>query len=215
MKPIIGIVSNVTVNNKISVVENAVKAIEISGGEPIALVTNAEEIIGENVLEMCDGFLFQGGSYSSDFHYKIFDYAKRKKKPVLAICLGFQSMSRYFFGPECVTLIDDLKLDKIVRHKLYFEEESIEHNINISEDSYMYKIFGNSLLVNSRHEKTVTYTEEPFKVSARSEDGIIEGIEYIDDDNYFVGVQFHPEDIEYLKPIFDRFINRVELEKNK
>lgn len=215
MKPIIGIVSNISINDEIKVNSNNVMAIELAGGEPIALITEAEDVIGNNILDMCDGFLFQGGAYSSDFHYKIFEYAQKKNKPVLAICLGFQAMARYFFGAGSVDLISNLNLDSTIRHNLQVDEEIVMHNIIINKDSYMYKIFGEIIKVNSRHDKTVVYVEQPFKISAKSEDGIIEGIEYIDDENYFVGVQFHPEDLEDMLPIFRRFIQIAGLKSNK
>ncbi len=215
MKPIIGIVSNISINDEIKVNSNNVMAIELAGGEPIALITEAEDIIGNNILDMCDGFLFQGGAYSSDFHYKIFEYAQKKNKPVLAICLGFQAMARYFFGAGSVDLINNLDLNSDIRHNLSVDEEVVMHNIIISKDSYMYKIFGEMVEVNSRHDKTVVHVEEPFKISAKAEDGIIEGIEYIDDENYFVGVQFHPEDLTKMLPIFKRFIQIANLRANK
>jgi putative glutamine amidotransferase len=215
MKPIIGIVSNISINDEIKVNSNNVMAIELAGGEPIALITEAEDAIGNSILDMCDGFLFQGGSYSSDFHYKIFEYAKKKNKPVLAICLGFQAMARYFFGAGSVDLISNLNLDSNIRHNLQVDEEIVMHDIVINKDSYMYKIFGEMIKVNSRHDKTVVHVEQPFKISAKTEDGIIEGIEFIDDENYFVGVQFHPEDLVGMFPIFRRFIQIADLRSNK
>jgi len=215
MKPIIGIVSNISINDEIKVNSNNVKAIELAGGEPIALITEAEDIISNEILEMCDGFLFQGGAYSSDFHYKIFEYAEKKNKPVLAICLGFQAMARYFFGAGSVDLISNLNLNSNIKHNLSVDEEITMHNITISKDSYMYKLFGESSKVNSRHDKTVVHVEKPFKISAKAEDGIIEGVEYIDEENYFVGVQFHPEDLEEMLPIFKRFVQIAELKSNK
>ena len=212
----IGYVNLTTANNNMTeLYDNNVKAIELAGGEPIALITESEDIIGNNILDMCDGFLFQGGAYSSDFHYKIFEYAQKKNKPVLAICLGFQAMSRYFFGAGSVDLISNLNLDSSIRHNLLVEEEIVMHNIIINKDSYMYKIFGEMAKVNSRHDKIVVHVEEPFKISAKSEDGIIEGMEYIDDKNYFVGVQFHPEDLDEMLPIFRRFIQTSDLRSNK
>lgn len=215
MKPIIGIVSNVGKNDQIRVNSNNVKAIELAGGEPIALITEAEDIIGDNILDMCDGFLFQGGAYSSDFHYKIFEYAHKKNKPVLAICLGFQAMARYFFGAGSVDFISNLNLNSDIRHNLLIGEEEVLHNIIINKDSSLYNIFGEMIKVNSRHDKTVVHVCEPFKITAQSEDGIIEAIEYIDDKNYFVGVQFHPEDIEEMNIIFKRFVQIAELKSNK
>ena len=59
MKPIIGIVSSINKSDNITVNDACVLAIEKSGGEPIALVTKQDDIIGNNILNMCDGFYFK------------------------------------------------------------------------------------------------------------------------------------------------------------
>ena len=213
MKPIIGIVSNITATDKISVSKNNVIAIEKAGGEPMVIVTKYEDEVGKNILEMCDGFLFQGGANSSDFHYNILEYAYKNNKPIMGICLGFQMMARYFFGAGSVDLIDNAFPNTNIDHQSSVNNDSqIAHNIIINKDSYMYDIFGSEAFVNSRHQKTVVHVSKPFTISCHSQDGVIEGYEHIDDENYIVGVQFHPEDLEEMDILFKRFVKRASLD---
>lgn len=216
MKPVIGIVSSINKSDNITVNDACVLAIEKSGGEPIALVTKQDDIIGNNILNMCDGFLFQGGYKMEDYQLKILEYAYKNKKPILGICLGIQLIATFFEGFGCLSRVADIDIKVDINHNPH---ESIEnksflaHKIYIDSNSFMYSLFGPEMMVNSRHIKAVTKVNKPFIVSAKAEDGIIEAIEYIDKENYIVGMQFHPEDIPELKPIFDDFVQRINLNK--
>ena len=81
------------------------------------------------------------------------------------------------------------------------------HYDYIDKDSKLYKIFGQEKIeVNSVHNNTITEVGKMFKVSIKSEDGLIEGIENIDDNNFIVGVQFHPEILPQFNNLFKEFI---------
>lgn len=204
MKPIIGIISTYSTTDKITVSDDVIKACEEALGEPIVIVTKAEEEVGENVLSMCSGFIFQGGSYSSDFHYKIVEYAYKNNKPIMGICLGMHILAKYFFGAGSVSLIANTKISNHLT--TYDKKENIMHNINIAKESSLYQIFGSNILVNSRHQKIVTNVLSPFIISSKSEDDLIESFELIDKNNYIVAFQFHPEDIKETHIIFKRFV---------
>ena len=80
----------------------------------------------------------------------------------------------------------------------------------IDKNSRLYNIIGeDEILVNSFHKRCIS-ENNIYKVTAKSEDGIIEAIEYPGD--YFnIGVQWHPE-ISYefdenSKKIIDAFID--------
>lgn len=209
MKPIIGIVSNYNFNDNITISDDIVKAVELSLGEPIVIVTKAEEEIGKNVLDICDAFIFQGGSQSSDYHYKIVEYAFKNNKPIMGICLGMQVLAKYFFGGGSVDFLQNIEGVNVDDHSLeYISDESIMHKIRISPKSHLYTAFGSETFVNSRHKKAVTGVLKPFIISSRSYDNIIESFEFIDDNNYIVGYQFHPENMDSMKVLFDRFIKK-------
>ena len=68
-----------------------------------------------------------------------------------------------------------------------------------------------TILVNSKHRYHVTETNK-FKVSAYSEDGLIEAIE-MPNKKFVLGVQWHPEKMYYYDEnadkIFKRFVKEV------
>ena len=100
------------------------------------------------------------------------------KKPILGICRGIQVLNVYFGG--------NLN-QKIENHQIPIKEQ---HKVNISPDSKIYEYFkANSILVNSLHSQAIEDLAENFKVTARSDDGIIEAIEF----ENIIGVQWHPE----------------------
>ena len=218
MRPIIGIVSSIKNNNDVIYSDN-VLAIEKALGEPIGLITNIDDYVSDVILEECDGFLFQGGVEMENFQLNILRYAYLNNKPVLGICLGMELIANNFFGFGSVNKIDDLNIKSNINHHMYFEnyvdKSVLVHSITTTPSSWLNSIIGDQAMVNSRHTKTVVKVEKPFIVSALSDDGIIEGIEYIDESHFVIGVQFHPENIENLQIIFNEFVRKCkEMNKN-
>ena len=73
----------------------------------------------------------------------------------------------------------------------------------------MYEVFNSDVInVNSVHNYMVTEVGNDFRVSIKSSDDVIEGIEYINDDNFVVGVQFHPEILPQFNNLFKVFIDK-------
>ena len=75
-------------------------------------------------------------------------------------------------------------------------------------NSFLYETYNNDLIeVNSYHKQAIKDLAPGFKITAISEDGIIEGIEK---DN-IVAVQWHPEvvyDIKIFKSFITKFITK-------
>ena len=203
MRPIIGIVSSSKFSNDIIYSDN-VKVIEKALGEPIGLVTNIDDYVSDVILKECDGFLFQGGSELENFQLNILNYAYSNNIPVIGICLGFELIATRFFGFGSVVKIEDYLPNTKINHHLIDSQSA--HSITTTNDSWLQSVIGNNALVNSRHIKTVTKVELPFIVSAYSEDSLIEAVEYIDDNHFIIGLQFHPENIESMQIIFDKFV---------
>ena len=137
----------------------------------------------------------------------------KAKKPIFGICRGLQVLNVAFKG----TLIQDI-------HDHYPTIDSAHHQQNLvipptpnnlaghqaffSQGSALYAIFGKEYGVNTFHHQAIDKVADGFKVTALSDDGIIEGIEFGDD---IIAVQWHPErmiDDHKQLELFKRFINK-------
>lgn len=192
---------------------NYIKKIIENAAIPLLIPLVDDDIIEES-LSMCDGLLLPGGKYIKEVNFKVIDYFYKHKKPILGICMGMQSLAMYSVNienSERVRIIE--RLDNQVLH---YPEEITRDNINvlahkdyIVKDSMLYQILKKEeIVVNSFHHNIITKVGSKFKVVALSEDNLIEGIEYKDDDRFVLGVQFHPELLEEYNDIFRVFIER-------
>lgn len=161
----------------------------------------------------CDGFLLSGGvdmhpsAYGNSrvdypwatnfneardaFEREVFQYACLHEKPVLAICRGLQVVNVALGG----NLIQDLQEQGFSNHRKGAEADR-EHLISVEPSSLLFSIAGQSQgLVNSAHHQGLDRLAESLRVSAWSDDRVVEAIEYKDFDQkpFFLGVQWHPE----------------------
>jgi len=147
------------------------------------------------LLQLCDGFILQGGSEYYDIDILIIKYAYENNISTLGICLGMQTMAMTFGG--IMSTIGS-------SHNKDFE---YVHDIEIIKDSKLYNIIQReNIPVNSRHKDYIVSTN--LFVSARS--NVIEAIEATDKD-FFIGVQWHPESLkdENTQKLFTAFFNNV------
>lgn len=165
-------------------------------------ITKKEKAYYKDILNMCDGLIIPGGNRIYNFDYFITKEALKRNMPILGTCRGLQVLASIDNGGIPLELIESN-----INHK----QAGIEyaHNIKILDNTLLKDIIGRKIIsVNSRHNYHVIKLNK-FRVSAYSEDNIIEGIE--DPTKKFVlGVQWHPEVMlkydKYANRIFDRFI---------
>ena len=99
-KIVIGIVPGVRKNidnpyeYKYIFLNNYSKMISEVEGIPFGLLPS-DEVISEEQLNICDGFIFPGGRSLERFHFDIILHALKYNKPILGICLGMQVLN-YF-----------------------------------------------------------------------------------------------------------------------
>lgn len=228
MKPIIGIVgrTNKIKNNKynIFVNDNHRRAIIKSGGIPISILptqnvkyekinnkktnnplTEEEKNDIIRVIEKCDGIILQGGYYSYYYDEFITRYCIENDIPILGTCLGMEIMA----AVDCNTsrIENVFLINSKIKHKQL--KAKYVHSINIKKESLLYKIIGlDKIQVNSRHIYSVKNINKS-KIVAKSEDGIIEAIEF-ENKKFAIGVQWHPEDLfdvdENMLKIYKAFI---------
>lgn len=106
-------------------------------------------------------------------------------KRVLGICRGIQVINVAFGG----TIIQDLLEQGFDGHDQEDVECGVAHSVTIAKDSVLEHMFGHECGVNSLHHQAVEEVGHGLVVTARSDDGVIEGLE----GNNLLAVQWHPE----------------------
>ena len=168
------------------------------------------------ILGSCSGILLSGGNdISPDLYGKsnqiesclnidklrdeleisIINKTIQIKLPVLAICRGQQILNVAMGGTLICDIEKDIKTN--INHKLDgIEKNFCFHNITLKNTSLINKIYNSdNAIVNSYHHQAIDRIADCFKVTAYSEDNIIEAIEWKDPSmrSFLLGVQWHPE----------------------
>lgn len=174
-------------------------ALVVIGGEDVDPSFYGQENLGSN----------RTTPEADAFDLALMREAHRRRLPVFAICRGHQVLNVALGG----TLHQDIAQDP-VRHSPEAakpgEAPSAEHGVTIEADSRIVgDIFGASAHTNSIHHQAVDVCAPGMRVVARSDDGIVEAIEPIDDDWLALSVQWHPEKMPEHQVMFDWFVARV------
>jgi putative glutamine amidotransferase len=118
-----------------------------------------------------------------DLELRLARWALYSDVPVLAICRGLQLINVACGG----TLIQHVDGHRRQR-------EYNAHPVDVAAGTVLAGIVGaGAYWVNSRHHQAVDRVGEGLVVSARSEDGLVEGLEF-PGRRFAVAVQWHPED---------------------
>jgi putative glutamine amidotransferase len=90
------------------------------------------------------------------------------------------------------------------------DDPNHRHSLVVEPDSILGRVYGEGeIRVTSRHHMAIDRLADSFRVTARCQDGVIEGIESCDPDWFVVGCQFHPESTAASRldiRIFEEFI---------
>ena len=163
----------------------------------------------ESILSLCDGFILPGGDTWYHLDEVVIDYAIRRDKPLLAICLGMQALSKVLSGEKRIGYDNTIKNNTLINH--LEPNKDYVHSVIIDKNSKLYSILGEEkITVNSRHSYHVPELDNAL-VCARSSDGLIEGVE-LKDKKFIIGVQWHPEsnlEDEYSKKLFKAFFHKL------
>jgi putative glutamine amidotransferase len=185
-------------------------------------------------IDGCDGLLLTGGgdvhpnSYGNTdshaqteetderrdkFEFSLIDRALAGKLPILGICRGMQSMNVHLGG----TLHLDLESAGFARHTEKDGKEN-RHQVKIESQSSLESVAGmDSAEVNSSHHQGADKVGKGLRVSARSEDGVIEALEWAEPEGkpFLLLVQWHSERMkDTYNPLAEK-VGRIFLEEAK
>lgn len=165
----------------------------------INLNLNKKEILNfYHLLDLCDGFILQGGDDSYDYDKIAINYLNKRDIPLLGICLGMQSLALASGGK--------VKRKALTNH--FDNTKDYVHEVKINKGSLLYKIIKKEKIkVNSRHFDMVTDAGE-YNVASLSDDNVICALEH-PLKQFSIGVQWHPESLikfdKYAQKLFSSF----------
>jgi putative glutamine amidotransferase len=132
------------------------------------------------------------------FEFELFDRAHRCRVPILGICRGVQMINVKFGG----TLYQDLRQEfspensAKLEHNQSAPRPGATHAVTLTDpDCALAETFKGSCLVNSLHRQAVKRLGRGLRVTAHSEDGLVEAVESVDSYPFLVAVQWHPEEM--------------------
>lgn len=129
--------------------------------------------------------------------------ARTLRIPTLAICRGVQVMNVALGG----TLIQDIPSQhpSAIDHDPAGKRADRVHRVDVEPSSKLADaVCATLIFTNSSHHQSVHDVAPDLRVTARSEDDIVEGVESIDPAWWMVGVQWHPEELTATAEDWDR-----------
>ena len=200
-----------------------VRALESAGLVPVVVPPLETAGTAVRVLDAVSGLVLSGGEDVDPSRYgeiphpelgpvncardetelALLARARELGLPTLAICRGIQVVNVGLGG----SLIQDLPSQRqnVATHEVDDERDTRVHGVRVDPDSRLASILGaHSLAVNSIHHQAVDRLGEAMRVSARADDGTIEGVESDDPSWWMVGVQWHPEELTTTPEPWDR-----------
>lgn len=228
MKPIIGILAEIDIEQNTKVQNTYIKVIEESGGIPILLPYVTASQTMEYFVNICDGFLFTGGAdidpkrygeqpkdtcgiiqyFRDEFEFNMFQMVIQTSKPIFAICRGAQLINVALGG----TLYQDLpsELPTQIAHRQREEKFSPSHEVRVLGNTPLYQMTGaERICANSFHHQAVKTLGNGLEVMAIADDGVVEAF-YLTGQRYLCAYQWHPERLYAIdadnRRIFDDFI---------
>ena len=154
-------------------------------------------------IDLCDGFILQGGLYSSNYEIEMAKRIIELDKPLIGICAGFNNILR--------ALGTDVIEDQTKSHDIY--DKNYRHEVTIMKGTKLYDLVNKDKYnVNSIHsmiapkEKIEDYAE----ISSISYDGLVESFE-LGNKKFVIGIKWHPElmlEDEVTKNLFKNFIEK-------
>ncbi|MER8010823.1 gamma-glutamyl-gamma-aminobutyrate hydrolase family protein [Streptomyces sp. NPDC094149] len=202
-----------------------IEAVWRAGGEPATLHPHAPGGTADPAetaarLTRFDGLLLPGGGDiaphrygAADAHEAVYDVddeqdafdlelarqALTSGLPTLAVCRGLQVVNTALGG----TLHQDMGGPER-------EHRHVRHPVSFAPGSALTRITGaDKTEASCYHHQHVDRLGEGLTVTARAGDGTVEAVELSPGQNWFVGVQWHPEDTAHEDPVQQRLFDAL------
>ncbi|MGH9458572.1 MAG: gamma-glutamyl-gamma-aminobutyrate hydrolase family protein [Thermoanaerobaculia bacterium] len=214
-KPLIGIASDISVlagssRERASVPMSYIESVLAAGGIPLLIPPQAPN--AAEILARIDGLVLVGGNdcdpalFGEEPHpsltlvdrrrqesdFELARLARELEVPTLGVCLGMQMMNVAAGG----TLIQDIpsQFPTEVAHASDPENRS-SHPVTIAAGSRLAAVVGaGEHVVKSTHHQAVRDEGRGLRFTATAPDGITEALED-PAHSFYVGIQWHPEDM--------------------
>jgi GMP synthase (glutamine-hydrolyzing) len=156
-------------------------------------------------IDLCDGFILQGGLYSANYEIEMAKRIIELDKPLIGICAGFNNILRAI-GTEVIE-------DKTKSHDIYDKE--YRHKISIINGTKLFDLIRKEEYnVNSIHSMIAPKenVEKYASISSISYDDLVESFE-LDNKKFVMGIKWHPElmlEDEFPNKLFKEFISKCQ-----
>lgn len=214
------------------------RAVEKAGAEPVLLhdVSEPEDVAA--ALDRFDGLLLPGGAdvdpaeYGGQDHPSVSkapaEYDKleleaarialQRDLPTFAICRGVQVMNVALGGSLYVDVPDQFETQNKVklehRQTPPHARHEATHPVDIQDGSTLAGTLGSRMVpTNSMHHQALRRVAHDLVPVARTRDGIVEAVEARSNHPFYVGVQWHPEEMvevdEPSRALFSEFVRKA------
>jgi putative glutamine amidotransferase len=192
--------------------EEMALSIARSGAIPTPLIDLKSDEGAYLVLEGLDGVIFSGGAdvsplaYGEDplhedwhgdairdsYEFRLIEAARTLGLPMLGICRGAQVINVALGG----TLYQDINTQQpeTLQHRCGERYDQMDHPVHLVHASWLGNLYTSAeILVNTVHHQAVRNLAPNLKSIAQAPDGITEAYERINEQEWIVGIQWHPE----------------------
>jgi putative glutamine amidotransferase len=200
-----------------------VESVRRAGGEPVLLSSDAPV---DEVLASVAGVILSGGPdvdpgrYGGrveharaqleryrrdrdDFEFALVRATRERGVPTLCICRGIQAANVAFGG----TLIEDVREEFAERYAIHHRQTyengldradyAPDHDVTLEPRSFVARVCGMTpLRTNSMHHQALRSLGDGLIAVGHTSDGVIEAVEAAFAHPFFVGVQWHPEELD-------------------
>jgi putative glutamine amidotransferase len=191
------------------VAQGYIEGVRLAGGRPV--VIPADPHLADDpgdMIDILDGLLLVGGDdvapelYGAERHaatglrherrdaveLALLQHALAADLPVLGICRGIQLLNVAYRG----SLLQHIEEHVEVRPHRHDHMTYGVHEVRVEPDTLLHRIVGDRLTIHSHHHQGIGRVGEGLVVSARADDGLVEGLE--DPSKRFcLGVLWHPD----------------------